>query len=118
MTPQQTDRPPIEATLAEAANLVGLRASDSELATVAVALREHIEAMLPAAEAHADTLWRGGQEWYGLRSTLDAIRGEIAAAPPLTPRSGHVRVELLRRWCAWLLEKYGPDATQDGRGGT
>ncbi|MEV7427650.1 DUF6415 family natural product biosynthesis protein [Streptomyces sp. NPDC091212] len=106
-------RPDIEATLAEAANIVGLRASDSELGTVAVALRQHVESMLPTAEAHAATLWRGSREWYRIRSTVGGIRSEIASAPPLTALSGHVRVELLRRWCAWLLEQYGPGATRE-----
>ncbi|MFF5567915.1 DUF6415 family natural product biosynthesis protein [Streptomyces sp. NPDC012623] len=109
-------RPAIEATLAEAAGLAGLRASPSELATVTVALRQHIEAMIPAAEAHAATLWRGGHEWYGIRSTLDGIRAETEQpAKPLTRMSGYVRLELLRRWCEWLLEHYGPDATQEDR---
>ncbi|MEV7424999.1 DUF6415 family natural product biosynthesis protein [Streptomyces sp. NPDC091212] len=114
-TPAPASTGTIRTALAEAAGLVQLRAGESELATAAAALRQHIEAMLPVAEAHADTLWHGGGEWYRLRSTLDGIRREIASAPPLTPRSGHVRVELLRRWCAWLLDHYGPDATREER---
>ncbi|MEW1719765.1 DUF6415 family natural product biosynthesis protein [Streptomyces sp. NPDC093109] len=105
----------IEATLAEAVGLGQLRASDSDLATAATALRGHIESMLPTAEKHAATLWRGGTTWCSLRSRLDTIRHEIAQpAAPLTPLSAHVQVELLRRSCRWLLERYGPDAEDKG----
>ncbi|RDG37980.1 DUF6415 family natural product biosynthesis protein [Streptomyces corynorhini] len=111
MRTAQTD---IQETLAEAATLVGLRAGEGELAEAAGALRAHIEAMLPAAEEHAATLWRGSPEWYRLRSTLDSIQREIASAPPPTALSGHVRVELLRRSCAWLLEHHGPGGAREG----
>ncbi|MEV7090299.1 DUF6415 family natural product biosynthesis protein, partial [Streptomyces sp. NPDC093085] len=97
----------IEDALAKAAALGTARAGEAELAHAATLLRTHIAALLPAAEAHVDGLWPGGPEWYPRRSRLDSIRHNLAEqAPALTPLSAQVRLALLHRDCAYLLEHY------------
>ncbi|MFE2031908.1 hypothetical protein ACFXBB_01355 [Streptomyces scopuliridis] len=62
-------------------------------------LRAHIEALLPAAKAHADQMWQGG---------ACAIRRgakEVAA---------HVQVSLLARDCKWLLGRYSKSLAVTG----
>ncbi|MFJ7997370.1 DUF6415 family natural product biosynthesis protein [Streptomyces sp. NPDC096310] len=117
MTAHSETRPTtsaIQATLAEAAALGGTRADLSELAAIGAELRRHIAALLPAAEAHVEGLWRGGQEWYGRRSRLDNVQRHVTEQMTSSPLSAQVYVAILLRDCTWLLEHYG-NPPREGR---
>ncbi|MEV7087651.1 DUF6415 family natural product biosynthesis protein [Streptomyces sp. NPDC093085] len=117
-TPALVSRADIEDALAKAAALGTARAGEAELGAAAERLRTHIAALLPAAEAHVEGLWPGGPEWYPRRSRLDSIRHNLGEhAPALTPLSAQVRLALLHRDCAYLLEHYGNARPEDPRGG-
>lgn len=99
----------IQAVIDQAHSLgrgIGARA---DLADLAGRLRTHITALLPAAQAHADQLWRGGTAWYTLVSRLDSIRHDAAEGLAAAPLAAHVQVRQLSLDCEWLLTRYGAD---------
>ncbi|MFD5781125.1 DUF6415 family natural product biosynthesis protein [Streptomyces sp. NPDC126933] len=99
----------IQAVIDQAHSLgrgIGARA---DLADLAGRLRTHITALLPAAQAHADQLWRGGTAWYTLVSRLDSIRQDTAEGLAVAPLAAHVQVRQLSLDCEWLLTRYGAD---------
>ncbi|MEV6419907.1 DUF6415 family natural product biosynthesis protein [Streptomyces sp. NPDC051662] len=79
----------------------------ADLTDIADQLQAHIEALLPAARAHAEQMWRGDTPWYSLTARLDRIQNQIGEGLGAGVLGAHVQVRLLAIDCAWLLERYG-----------
>ncbi|MEV6422284.1 DUF6415 family natural product biosynthesis protein [Streptomyces sp. NPDC051662] len=47
----------------------------ADLTDIADQLQAHIEALLPAARAIAEQMWRGDTPWYSLTARLDLAQG-------------------------------------------
>ncbi|MFD5114621.1 DUF6415 family natural product biosynthesis protein [Streptomyces sp. NPDC058391] len=99
----------IQAVIDQAHSLGRGTGARADLADLAGRLRTHITALLPAAQAHADQLWRGGTAWYTLVSRLDSIRQDTAEGLAVAPLAAHVQVRQLSLDCEWLLTRYGAD---------
>ncbi|MGS2588115.1 DUF6415 family natural product biosynthesis protein [Streptomyces hebeiensis] len=98
----------IQAALDRATDLGRATGTIEQLQTLADELRGHVRALLPAAQAHADRLWKGSREWYLLVSRIgNARRATETRTAPAGVLEAHVRVQLLAMDCRWLLSEYG-----------
>ncbi|WP_046501599.1 DUF6415 family natural product biosynthesis protein [Streptomyces odonnellii] len=92
----------------ERAHRIGNEPSKREdLSTVLADLRGHIGLLLPAAQAYADQVWRGSQEWYTLATRLHRIGNEAEESLCAGALAAHVQVRQHTVDCEWLLERFG-----------
>jgi hypothetical protein len=83
-----------------------------DLLGLAAELRAHLDMLLPAAEQHLNTLWRGDPLWYSRRTTLDDIRRllEAGLGDGLKSATRHVRdlACACRKLLGWLGDASEP----------
>ncbi|MGS2586550.1 DUF6415 family natural product biosynthesis protein [Streptomyces hebeiensis] len=98
----------IQAALVRAADVGRAAGTIEQLQALADELRDYVRVLIPAAQAHADGLWKGGRDWYLLVSRIGtARRAAESDAAPAGLLEAHVRVRLLATDCRWLLSEYG-----------
>ncbi|AXK34542.1 hypothetical protein DVA86_19705 [Streptomyces armeniacus] len=102
MTTEAVDVRAIRATVDRALRPLA-RPARPDMVELEQQLREHVELLLPAAEAAAEELWHGSVQWYECRAQLDRIRLDVARDLGDSPLSAHVQVRHLARDCAALL---------------
>ncbi|MFF3762711.1 DUF6415 family natural product biosynthesis protein [Streptomyces sp. NPDC001922] len=104
--PSPIDRATVQAAI-DRALLTGTgRLDPDELTRLEATLREHITALLPAADAATDRLWRGSLAWYTRRARIDGIRHQAGQGLGDGPLSAHIQVTTLARDCQWLLAEH------------
>lgn len=91
-----------------------------DLNALATELRAHLDALVPAAKQHVDSLWHGDPMWYVRRATLDGLPRLLAAGIGDGPESAtrHVRDLAITCHiiCGWLAGGQEPVGAAPARG--